>query len=107
MFFYLVCLLPNEPNSTPESSAVLLLIAFSYATIGPLMPRFIISVRELYDRDLHRRQQGVDTGFGVISQAIASENVTVSATAFADVPPGPEQAVEGDANELEASRFEP
>ena len=107
MFFYLVGLLPNDPSNTPNSTAVLLLVAFSCATICPLMPRFIISVRELYDRDLHRRRQGIDTGFGVLSLAIASENAAVSAIAFADVTPGENQTVEGDANELEAIRLEP
>ena len=107
MLFYLVGLLQTKPNSTPDSTSVLLLNAFSYATICPLMPRFIISVRELYDRNLHRRWQGVDTGFGVLSQVIASENAAVSAIAFADVAPGQDQAVEGDANELEAIRLEP
>jgi len=30
------------------------------------MPRFIISVRELYDREFRGRWQGIDTGFGVV-----------------------------------------
>ena len=107
MLFYLVNLLQNELDTTPNSTSVLFLAMFSYATIGPLMPRFIISVRELYDRDLHRRRQGVDTGFGVLSQAIASENAVVSAIAFADVTPGQDQAAEGNANELEVIRPEP
>ena len=71
------------------------------------MPRFIISVRELYDRDLRRRWQGVDTGFGVLSQPIAGDNAAMSAIAFADVVPGQEQVVEGEANESEAIQLEP
>jgi hypothetical protein len=54
----------------------------------PVMPRFIISIRELYDRNLRRRWQGVDTGFGVFSQPTVSENAAISAIAFADVVPG-------------------
>ena len=72
------------------------------------MPRFIISIRELYDRDLHGRWQGIDTGFGVLSQPIASENEVVSAIAFAAVAPGQGQGqtVEGDEDDLEAIRLE-
>ena len=55
-----------------------------------MMPRFIISVRELYDRDLRGRRQGIDTGFGVSSQPISSGNATVSVIRFAGVAPGQE-----------------
>ena len=68
------------------------------------MPRFIIGVRELYDHDLRARWQGIDTGFGVLSQPIASENLAVSATAFANVATGqgrPGQEVDADAIPLE------
>ena len=63
------------------------------------MPRFIISVRELYDRDTRACWQGVDTGFGVLSQPLAGENGAVSAIAFADVVTahGQGQVAEGDA----------
>ena len=70
-----------------------------------MMPRFIISVRELYDRDL-RRGQGVDTGFGVLSQPIASQHVALSAISFADVALGQDPVVEGDAIESEAIGLE-
>jgi hypothetical protein len=61
------------------------------------MPRFIISVRELYDRDLRGREQGIDTGFGVLSQPNFGENTAVSAMEFADVAQGEEgQAAEGE-----------
>ena len=77
--------------------------------ICPMIPRFIIGVRELYDRDLQRRWQGIDSGFGVLSQPIASQIGPISAIAFADVAPGQDQVVEleGDANESEAIRLEP
>ena len=67
-----------------------------------MMPRFIISVRELYDCDLRRRWQGMDTGFGALSQPIA----IVSAIGFADVAPEQDQAVEGGTNESEAIQLE-
>ena len=71
------------------------------------MPRFIISVRELYDLELRRGWQGDDTGFGVLSQPISSQNAPVSAIAFADVAPGQDQAMDGDTNESETIRLEP
>ncbi|KAF8131225.1 hypothetical protein EV363DRAFT_1261869 [Boletus edulis] len=57
-----------------------------------LIPRFVISIRELYDRDIHRCFH-IDTGFGMQSRSNASADTTVSATAFADINQGPE--VEG------------
>jgi hypothetical protein len=72
------------------------------------MPRFIISVRELYDRDLHGRWQGIDTGFGVLSQPVSDGNATISAIRFADVAPGQEQGqvVEGEVDDSEEVRLE-
>ena len=73
-----------------------------------MSPRFIISIRELYDRDLRGRWNGIDSGFGVLSQAGASEDVVVSAIAFADVNPRQEdgQAVEGGEGDSEGTRPE-
>ena len=70
-----------------------------------MMPRFFISVRELYDRDPGRRQQGIDIGFGVSSQ-LDGQNAAISAIEFADVTPGEDQAMEGDGNDSEAIRLE-
>ena len=70
------------------------------------MPRFIISVRELYERDSHGLQ-GADTGFGVLSRPNASQNAPLSGIAFADIAPGQDQVVDGDANESNAIRLEP
>jgi len=69
------------------------------------MPRFIISVRELYDRDLRNRWQGIDTGFGVLSQPDSSGNAAVSAIQFTDVALGQEVA-EGEVDDSEAIRLE-
>ena len=76
-----------------------------YVTIVPLMPRFIISIRELYDRDARHGWKGIDSGFGVSSQPVDSENGVVSGIAFADVRvnPGWEegQTVEGNEDNRE------
>ena len=90
-----------------DSTTVLFLSVLSYITIASMSPRFIISIRELYDRDLRGRWNGVDSGFGVLSQAIASEDAVVSAIAFADVNPGQEgQAVEGGEGDSEGIKLE-
>ena len=71
------------------------------------MPRFIISVRELYDRDLRGHWLGIDTGFGVSSQPVSSGIMVVSAIQFADVAPGQEgQVVVGELGYSEAIRLE-
>ena len=91
-----------------DGAAFLLLSILSYITITTLSPRFIISIRELYDRDLRGRWNGIDSGFGVLSQAGASEDAVVSAIAFADVNPGQEEAhaVEGGEGYSEGIRLE-
>ena len=70
------------------------------------MPRFIISVRELYDRDLRGRWQGIDTGFGVLSQHVSSGNAAMSAIQFADVAPWQGEVAEGEVCDSEAIRLE-
>ena len=65
----------------------------SVITLYPIMPRFIISIRMLYERDSRGRCQGIDTGFGVSSRMM-DEGPVVSAIAFADVGRG--RDVEGD-----------
>ena len=86
------------------------LASFCDIILCPMMPRFIISMRELYDRDLRAHWQGIDTGFGVLSHSIASGNVVVSALAFAEVAPGQGQdrVADGDEDEddSEAMRLE-
>ncbi|KAF8556921.1 hypothetical protein OG21DRAFT_507966 [Imleria badia] len=76
----------------------------SYITLFPVMPRFIISIRELYDHDLHGCRQGVDTGFGMLSKPVADENTAMSAIAFVDVTPLADQdqghVMEGDDSEV-------
>lgn len=45
---------------------MLFLDTLSYSLSCAIMPRFIMSIRELYDRDLENRWQGIDTGFGML-----------------------------------------
>ena len=76
-------------------------------TICPMMPRFFIGVRELYDRDSCGCGQGIDSGFGILSQHTTSENATVSGIAFAEVTPGQDVGtLEGDEEDPEAIRLE-
>jgi hypothetical protein len=97
-----------QNDITITSTLGLVLTVLTYMTLCPIMPRFIISVRELYDRDLHRRWQGIDTGFGVLSQPVSSGNAAMSAIRFADVAPVQEggQVVEGVVDDSEAIRLE-
>ena len=107
MFFNTVTLVQLR-SETFSSTAVLILSVLSFITIAPMSPRFIISIRELYDRDLRGRWNGIDSGFGVSSQAVANEDAVVSAIAFADVNPGQEeaQAIEGGEGDSEGIRLE-
>ncbi|KAI9456201.1 hypothetical protein HD554DRAFT_2036981 [Boletus coccyginus] len=70
--------LPLDPFMT-------FLNALAYSLSCTIMPRFIISIRASYDRDLLSRQQGSDTGFGLFSHRTADGNAAWSAIAFADV----------------------
>ena len=92
----------------PNSILELVLVLLYFTTLCPIMPRFIISVRELYDRDLRRRWQGIDTGFGVLSQPVSSGNAAVSVIRFADAAPGQVegQEAEGEVDNSEVIRLE-
>ena len=95
-------------DTTSISETVhLYLDLFSYIALFPMMPRFIISVREMYDHGIggRRRWQGVDTGFGASSQPNGSQSATMSAIGFADAL-GQDRVAEGNANEWEAIRLE-
>lgn len=56
-----------------------------------MMPRFVISMRERYDHGHHRTWQGIDTGFGLLSQ-FGTENTAASTSriveSVADEPGG-------------------
>lgn len=50
------------------------MVILEYVPIYTLTPRFILSVRELYARDVRGRREGIDTGFGLsISGATTME----------------------------------
>jgi len=104
---YNIALAWLQTGAAITSTSELILALPSYLTLCPIMPRFIVSIRELYDRDLHGRWQGIDTGFGVLSQPFSSGNTAVSAIEFADVAPEQEQgqAAEGEVDDSKAIRF--
>jgi len=113
IFYFLVNVVYNISillEDTPDLHSLwwFFLSSFCVVSLCPMMSRFIIGVRELYDRDLRAHWQGIDTGFGVLSQPIVSENVVVSAIAFAAVTPGQGQGqmVEGDEDDSEVIRLE-
>ena len=60
-------------------------------------------MRELYDRDIQGRWEGIDSAFGVLSQPVASSDAHVPESTFGDVTSGQGegQAVEGDTDPSE------
>ena len=109
MFYNIATLV--ESKATGATTLVIVLAMLCSISMCPMMPRFIISVRVLYDRELRRGVQGVDTGFGVLSQTNTNQNGPLSAIAFADIAPQAgleqDQIMEVDANESAAIRLEP
>lgn len=78
------------------------LVYFVYFLFASVMPRFIISIRELYARELKGHCRGIDSGFGVFSHSISTQYGEVSAIAFAGVVSRQDQAVvDGDAENFE------
>jgi len=79
--YFVVNLLFNIVNAITltECDFLIFLDSFSYAVSCVIMPRFIISIRALYDHDQRNRYQGLDTGFGIYSQ---NENTDVSRIIF-------------------------
>ena len=50
----------------------------------PIMPRFVLNIREMHGREMRNRWQGIDTAFGLSSRPIASRNAEMSAVMFAE-----------------------
>ena len=50
----------------------------------PVMPRFILNIREMHGRNMRNRFQGIDNAFGRSSHPIASRNAEVSGVVFAE-----------------------
>ena len=97
----------NGNGFTTSNHWMILLVCFFYLLFATIMPWFIISVREMYEHDLRTHWRGIDSGFGVLSQPIASQNGALSAIVFADVAPGQDQVVEGAAaDDSEAIQLE-
>ena len=80
----------------------------SYMGVIPIMPRFIISMRELYDHDCCSQWKGIDSRFGILSQPTAGPDGVTSAIAFVDVNIHQEesQVGEGGADDPEVIRLE-
>ncbi|KAF8428922.1 hypothetical protein L210DRAFT_951277 [Boletus edulis BED1] len=111
ILYFLVNLINNVASTLTAKAVtneiwILFLNVVIYITLCPIIPRFIISIRELYDRDGRGRVQGIDTGFGASSQLVASQDGTVSAIAFADAAPGRDLVAEEDADKPDAIQLE-
>lgn len=52
----------------PSNDLTLFVNTFSYSLSAALMPRFIMSIRELYNHDVQDRWRGVDSGFSVFQE---------------------------------------
>ncbi|KAI9462730.1 hypothetical protein HD554DRAFT_2175860 [Boletus coccyginus] len=115
--YNITILIQIQKGLTAINTWQLFLDLICYTTICPIMPRFIISVRELYDRDLHACCQGVDSGFGVLSQPRFAgapteqghsqvEEEAVEATPVEELSDNTYQVADGDANNSEVIRLE-
>jgi len=91
VFYVLLNLLNNIPHAIVDADGDLLdpdwyLISsiLWIAITFPIMPRFILSIRELYAKDTLRFCDGIDTGFGISSRVrnIAGQDTFVSAIVF-------------------------
>ncbi|KAF8452901.1 hypothetical protein L210DRAFT_3639344 [Boletus edulis BED1] len=72
-----------------QTNTIFFLDVFNYVAFYTLIPRFIISIRELYDRDIRGRFH-IDTGFGLRSRSNPGLDTTVSALVFVVGDQGPE-----------------
>ena len=104
LFYNLVGII--QDGTTINNDSAIILSMLSALALYPLMPRFIISVRELYDRDSRGRWQGIDTGFGVLSQSVASEDGAASTIAFAEVAPAQDQIMQADQEDIDTEAIQ-
>lgn len=63
---------------------VLIVITAIVMLFLPVMPRFVLNIREMHGREMRDRLQGIDTAFGLSSCPIASRNTEISAVLFAE-----------------------
>jgi len=109
VFYVLLNLLSNIPNAIAYADdnslpPVWYTISFFFWIVStfPVIPRFVLSIRELYTNDAVRCCEGLDSGFGISSgsRKIAGHDTTVSAIVFVGGRSGPGE--EGDEeNQLE------
>ena len=100
---YSVAIVVTATATTNTPEVVVSIVLTATVSLLCTMPRFTISVRELYDHDLRGHFQGIDTGFGVSSRV---EKGFPSTIAFADA--GEEsRTLQGDADESGAIQLEP
>jgi len=106
ILYFLVNVLFDVPYFLTSTGVTLYIsmVCLTSILLCCMMPRFIISVRVLYDREPDR-QQGIDTGFGVSSQ-LDGQHAALSGIQFANIVPGEDQGMEGDENDAEAIRLE-
>jgi hypothetical protein len=108
MFFLIIATLPLNVTNPILS---LFLNFFAYVPLIPVVPRFIIGIRELYDKDSRRGCiQEIDTGFGMFSQAFVSRGTIAPAIAFADNAPVQDQSMSmeeyaGESDVIRIERF--
>ncbi|KAF8126625.1 hypothetical protein EV363DRAFT_1298648 [Boletus edulis] len=105
ILYFVVNTIFNITTAIPTNTIPLLFIlSLSYVSIIPLMPQFIISVREFHDHKHHGQWEGIDAGFGASLHLISGENAVVSAVAIADATVN--QVMEGEADESEGIQLE-
>jgi len=86
--YFIVNLLFNilgviQPRSRVLTNVMYLLNAVCYSLACAIMPRFIINIRQFYDRDHRNQWRGIDSGFGS-SRTVAVLDIPKSTIAFAD-----------------------
>jgi len=72
-------------DTNPVSPVWYLIFQFSYTiTMYPIFPRFVIGMRELFDKDSRGRLEGIDSAFGISSHSwnVAGRDHSVSGIAF-------------------------
>ena len=70
-------------GGSPTGGWLLILSVLEFVPLITLTPRFILSIREMYVRDVRgRRGSGIDTGFGLSS---SGRDAGGTAIVFADV----------------------
>ncbi|KAN0097473.1 hypothetical protein V8E55_001919 [Tylopilus felleus] len=101
--YFLIINVVDANLATPSPTINSIAFVVSFLFLPSMMPRFVISMRELYDRDIQGRWEGIDSAFGVLSQPVASSDAHVPESTFGDVTSGQGegQAVEGDTDPSE------